>query len=187
MGYEKYLLNLLMPLGVYSFKQGTHSGAEVKALGTELDVAENWLAHCEREAILATAENEGLTLRAELFGSKPEGSPEILREILTALGRIADDSFTLEAMNRGVAGFGAVISETGGGGLTVSFPKTAGKPAGFAINKRIIEDILPSHMAVSFYFNYLIWGKLTEYGLTWAQVSGMTWVEFMKYRVEELL
>lgn len=187
MGYERHLLDLLQPLGVYSFKDGTFSKAMIAALGSELDVAENWLLHCEREAVLETAENEGLTLRAELFAARPEGDSYELRGLIRGLSCIADDSFTPEAINRSVAGLGAVIVEMGGGKLTVRFPKIVGMPANFTVVKRIIEDILPCHMAVSYYFNYLTWQELHGYNLTWGQTGSMTWPEFMGYRKGEII
>ena len=64
MGYTQYLRELLEPLGVYAFSAGSLSLSELAALGAALDGAKDLLETAEREALAATAEEEGLDRRA---------------------------------------------------------------------------------------------------------------------------
>ena len=62
--YEGYLRDLLAPLGIYDLTERSVSGAAVCALGTGLDDVSDRLEEIEREALTATAEDEGLDRRA---------------------------------------------------------------------------------------------------------------------------
>lgn len=69
--YEAYLKALLEPLGVYDLGPDTINGAELAALGRELDRAGTQLETAEREALTATAEDQGLSRREALFARRP--------------------------------------------------------------------------------------------------------------------
>ena len=60
MRYAEYLKQLLLPLGVYDLNAGTLNEAELYALGAQLDRVAEQLEHAEQEALLATAEQDGL-------------------------------------------------------------------------------------------------------------------------------
>ena len=69
--YEEFLRRLLAPLGVYDLTEKSVNGAELYALGRELDGAAARLETVEREALTATAEGEGLFRRENLFARRP--------------------------------------------------------------------------------------------------------------------
>ena len=170
--YESYLTNLLRPLGVYDLRAGSVNGAELSALET-----------AEREALTATAEDQGLTRREALFARRPAAStPEERRAAIAALLQIDGDSLTPAAINHTLGGCGirARALEMGGGKLRVMFPEVAGVPEGFAQMEKIILDILPCHLEVEFYFRYLTWAECEAAGYTWALVeaAGHTWESF---------
>ena len=87
--YEAYLKELLSPLGIYDLGAGSVSGAELYALGEELDTVSEALETAEREALTATAEDEGLDRREALFARRPAASSaEDRRAAVAALLRI---------------------------------------------------------------------------------------------------
>lgn len=181
--YEEYLRELLEPLGIYRFGEGSVSGAELYALGRELDGISGRLDVVERESLTATAEAEGLDRREALFVRRPAAvTAEERRAAIAALLRIDRDSLTPSAINRTLGGCGikARAAEMGDGNLRVIFPEVAGVPAEFEQIRDIILDILPCHLAVEFYFRYLTWEECRRTGFTWRDVeaAGHTWASF---------
>lgn len=181
--YERFLLALLEPLGVYDLSAGTINRAELAALGKGFDQISHQLDIAEREALIATAEGDGLQRRESLFARRPASrTTEERRRAIAALLQINDDSLTPEAINRTLQGCGikARVEEMGSGVLRVRFPDTAGVPPEFSQIEKIILDILPCHLEVEFYFRYLTWGECERAGFTWAAVesAGHTWESF---------
>ena len=178
--YEDYLKALLAPLRVYDLRPGTINGAELYALGNGFDGVSEQLDLTEREALTATAEDEGLSRREALFARRPAAfTPEERRAAIAALLQIDGDSLTPAAINRTLGGCGirARAVEMGGGKLRVIFPEVAGVPAEFDQIQRIILDILPCHLEAEFYFRYLTWRECERAGYTWEIIEAAehTW------------
>lgn len=174
MGYEAYLQDLLRPLGVYRFAESGGSGAELQAAGEALDGCGEALERAEREALLATAEDEGLWRREALLAHAPAAETAAARrEAIAALARIGADSFTLSAINDTICGCGirALALERGEERIRVVFPQTVGEPADYEQIQRIILDILPAHLEVEFYLRFITWAECEEQGYTWAAVE----------------
>lgn len=181
--YEDCLKGLLEPLGVYDLSEGSVSGAELYALGRELDAAAGRLDRAEREGLTATAEDEGLRRREALFARRPAAfTPETRRAAIAALMGIAGDSLTPGAIDSAIRGCGirAKAIEMGEQKLRVIFPETAGEPPEFDQIRKIILDILPCHLEVEFYFRYLTWAECERAGHTWEAVEAAehTWESF---------
>ena len=105
--YEDYLKALLAPLRVYDLRPGTINGAELYALGKGFDGVSEQLDLTEREALTATAEDEGLSRREALFARRPAAfTPEERRAAIAALLQIDGDSLTPAAINRTLGGCG---------------------------------------------------------------------------------
>ena len=62
----------------------------------------------------------------------------------------------------------------------MEFPDTAGTPQDFEQIEKIILDILPCHLEVSFRLRYLTWEVCRQMEYTWAFVEeqGYTWRSF---------
>lgn len=181
--YEGYLRALLEPLGVYDLTEGTINRAELAALGAGFDTVSGQLDRTEREALTATAEEEGLDRREALFARRPAATTaEERRAAIAALLQIDGDSLTPSAINQTLQGCGikAWALEMGNGVLRVVFPEVAGVPAEFDQIEKIILDILPCHLGVEFYFRYLTWEECERAEYTWEAVeaAGHTWESF---------
>jgi len=181
MSYAQYLRELLAPLRVYDLK-APFNGGELDVQGAALDGVEAALEEIQREMSLTTAEGWGLEQMARLFARRPVADePRAMGAALAALLRISGDSFTLAAINDTIAGCGvaAKVTESGAGTVTVSFPGVAGVPVGFEELKKIIEDILPAHLAVQYWFWYLTWAELEEKFACWQDIEdrNLTWAE----------
>ena len=173
MSTGQYLRELLRPLGVYDLN-APFIGGELDAQGAALDGAGDRLEKIQRESSLVTAEDWGLENLARLFARRPvSAGPRALADALAALLRIGGDSFTLSAINNTISGCGipAVAEETGVGQVAVSFPGVVGEPEGFSELKKIIEDILPAHLAVEYIFWYLTWAELERKFSSWQSIE----------------
>lgn len=185
MSYEVYLRELLRPLGVYRLEGGISGGA-LAAVGAALDGCDAELADLEREMFLTTAQGEGLEAIASLLVRRPvTRDPERMGAALAALLRVGGDSFTLAAINDNLTGCGlnAVATEgTGAGTVEIRFPEVPGIPDGFGEMRKIIEDILPCHLDVSYVFWYITWSAMEERFPTWGdiEVLGLSWGELEK-------
>ena len=181
--YEEYLKTLLEPLGVYNLEETALNRAEIYALGKELDVIGEKLETTEKEALVMTAENAGLSRRETLFTRRPAAeTAKERRAAISALFQINGDSLTPRAINRTMRGCGirARAQEVGEGTLRVIFPACTGVPAEFEQIEKIILDIIPCHLAVEFYFRYLTWEECHKTAYTWADVENAehTWESF---------
>ena len=179
MSYAQYLRELLLPLGVYDL-DAPFNGGELDAAGLALDGAEGQLEEVDREASLATAEDWGIEQAARLFTRRPVAdSPRELAQALAALMRIGGDSFTLSAINDTISGCGvpATVTETGVGQVRVTFPGVAGVPPSFEERKKIIEEILPAHVEIEYWFWYLTWAELESKFSCWQDIEdrNLTW------------
>ena len=67
------------------------------------------------------------------------------------------------------------------------FPNTVGVPDEFSQVESIILDIIPCHLLVEFYFQYLTWLECERVGFTWQSVEDAhhTWESFEKAVPEE--
>ena len=179
MSYADYLKGLLRPLGVYDL-EAPFNGGELEVQGAALDRVEQALEQVRREGDLTTAESWGLERLSALFVRRPVArDPRALAAALAALLRIGGDSFTLAAINDTISGCGvpARVEESGAGVVTVSFPGTPGVPEGFAQLRKIIEDILPAHLDIRYWFWYLTWAELEEKFSCWQDIEDreLTW------------
>lgn len=172
--YEEYLRALLAPLGIYRLDRDSLSGAELYALGKELDGISGRLDEVERESVTATAEDEGLRRREALFLRRPAATTvEQRRSAIAALLQIDGDSLTPSAIDRTIRGCGirARAIEMGTNKVRVIFPDTGGIPPEFEQIEKIVMDILPCHLDVEFYFRYLTWAECEGAGYTWKFVE----------------
>jgi len=180
MGYGAYLKDLLRPLGLYQL-EGSINGAELEAVGAELDEAAEGLDGTQREMLVRTAEDFGLERIEALLRRLPVAADLAHRRAaLAALLRVGDDSFTLAAINDNLAGCGvnAVVSETGERGVVeVRFPEVPGIPDGFDRLSAIIEDIIPCHLLIRYVYWYITWAMMEERFETWGDIeaTGLSW------------
>ena len=179
MSHASYLRELLRPLGVYDLS-APFNGGELDAQGQALDRCMEGLEEVQRESSLVTAEDWGLENIARLLARRPVASePRALASALAALLRIGGDSFTLAAINDTISGCGvpALVKELGVGQVAVFFPGIGGEPEGFSELKKIIEDILPAHLGITYKFWFITWEELEEKFPTWLSIEsqGLSW------------
>lgn len=159
-------MSLLRPLGVYDLREGTVNRGELAAYGLTLDDRETELDVTAREMNLTTAKDFGLERIEALLPYRPVCETVAQRrEALAALLRIGGDSFTPEAINDTLRGCGLNARAEEGekpGYVKVYFPDVAGIPEGFDRLRAIIEEILPSHVDVTYVFWYNTWGMVAN-------------------------
>ena len=175
------MVSLLRPLGVYDLRQGTVNRGELASYGLALDGRETELNDIAREMNLTTAQNFGLEQIEALLPYRPVCVTAAQRRAaLAALLRISGDSFTPEAINDTLLGCGLNARAEEGdepGHVKVYFPDVAGIPEGFDRLRDIIEEILPSHVGVTYVFWYKTWSMVARRHPTFgdAAAMGMSW------------
>ena len=131
-----------------------------------LDDRETELNDAAREMNLVTAENFGLERIEALLPWRPVCETAAQRRAaLAALLRIGGDSFTPVAINDTLRGCGINARAEEGedpGYVKVYFPDVAGIPEGFDRMRSIIEEILPSHVEVTYVFWYNTWDMVAK-------------------------
>lgn len=181
MRYGEELKKLLQPLGIYDL--GGASGAELEAVGGELDRVYGALVDAEREAMPLTAESEGLAAWEALLPFVPAyQTTDDRRRAIAALLRIDGRSFTVDAINDTLAGCGirARAEETGKVmTVRITFPYNRGEPDGLAAIKARIAEILPCHLAAEYQFLYVTWEELEALFPTWEALEdgAASWLE----------
>lgn len=184
MGYVQFLRDLLAPLGVYNLESGSFSGAEIEALGAALD--EHWTAAqaLQRESIPMTAEGLGLQRWESLFPHRAAADTAAARRIsVGGFLSVSGDSFTIDALSRCLAACGVRcrVSETDTyGTVEIRFPEVMGEPENLDAIRRIVEEILPCHLAVEYVLHWCTWGDAAH--LTWGDVEGWSWDQLQKYQ-----
>lgn len=189
MGYREYLTQLLRPLGVYDLTEGSFSGGELAALGAALDDLDAYARQRQRESLVMTAKDAGLSAMESLFPYLVTADGAAARRAaISGFLQISGDSFTAAALSRCLAACGTVCRVTEmeePGVVQVTFPSVGGEPENFAAKKRIIESILPCHLQVQYVFIWCTWGDLEEKGLTWSTAAEMTFAELAIWSVGE--
>ena len=174
-------MSLLRPLSVYDLREGAVNRGELAAYGLALDGREAELSDTAREMNLTTARGFGLERIEDLLPYRPVCVTAAQRRAaLAALLRIGGDSFTPEAINDTLRGCGLNARAEEGekpGYVKVYFPDVAGIPEGFDRLRTIIEEILPSHVDVTYVFWYNTWGMVANRHLTFgdAEAADLSW------------
>lgn len=181
LSYEDYLVSLLRPLGVYDLGSGTINRGELAAYGRELDLMDRELEDTAREMNLTTARDFGLERVEALLPYRPVCVTEDQRRAaLAALLRISGDSFTAQAINDTLRGCGLNAKAEEGelpGYVKIYFPDVAGIPEGFEQLRAIIEEILPSHVDITYVFWYNTWAMVADRHPTFGDAggTGLSW------------
>ena len=176
MNSAQEMRNLLEPLGTYRW-EGSFQWAELCCLGAALDQCGRELEDIQREMSLSAAEEEGLEAICSLLAHRPMAqNPVALRKALTALLNIRDGSFSLQAVNDNLSGCGLVATAVELGEpdiLRVHFPQVPGIPEDFSKIQKIIENIIPCHLEIEYWFWYITWTQLERKIASWAQLEGL--------------
>lgn len=181
MAYADYLRELLRPLGVYDLSPASAAGAEAEALGAAMDDFFAFAAEKAGQMLLSTATEEGLSRMEALFPF-PLGGGDFAarRKALTAFLQVNGDSFTPAALDFCLAACGTACRTDemdGPGTVGISFPNVMGEPEQFGAKKRIIESLLPCHLAPIYRLAWCTWQQLQAQNFTFAALENMTFLE----------
>ena len=69
------------------------------------------------------------------------------------------------------------------GRVQVRFPGIAGVPQDFERLKNIVEDILPAHLEIEYWFWYMTWSELEAKFGSWGEMEALnlSWDELETY------
>lgn len=184
--YGDYLKDLLRPLRIYELDSG-YGAEELETQGEQLDEIFAALNKAEAEAIVPTAEDYGLSAYEKLLPYVPSYiSLEDRRRAIMALLRIDGCSFTPEELQATISGCGiyATVKETDEWyTVRVQFPECRGMPENFEQLKKRIDQILPCHLNIEYYFDFITWLILERTFMTWAELEALnlSWAQLETY------
>lgn len=178
---------MLAPLGVYNLDDGSVNMAELYAIGGALDDCAAEAMEIERESVVPTAEEYGLTNYETILATRPvrEGA-EVRRSAIRSLLLIDDASFTPGALNSAVSGCGisAEVRETEKKyTVKVNFPDTRGIPDNTESIMSRIEQILPCHLDIKYEYLFPTWEQIEAAFPRWniAETENVTWQDLERY------
>lgn len=149
----------------------------LQAIDLELVKLEKVLDEIEHESIIHEAGQKGLQVLEFEFGlSNPSMGIVERREALKAKSR-GRGTTTVQMMKRTALAFdcgdievGFVPSEYK---IKLTYVSKKGRPKNEAAFKQIIQDIIPAHLALEYFYKYTIWNDLE--GKTWNDIAALTW------------
>lgn len=157
-----------------------YGALELQTLGDFMDELFTDAEHVERESVIPSARDEGLSGWRDVLAFYPASeSVEEIRASLSALIRIDGGSFTESALNATIRGIGIEAAVKEGAQpqtVEVSFPGCRGIPKSFSTIKARVEMILPCHLDIVYVFRFLTWEELEAMYKTWGQLETVgTW------------
>lgn len=68
--------------------------------------------------------------------------------------------------------------------ITIKFISIYGIPEGLEVFKKIMRDVIPAHLDITYEFTYLTWAEFDSYNKTWQEWDNLnlTWKDFEKYK-----
>jgi hypothetical protein len=151
MSYSDYLIQLLKPLGVYDFEDGSYNVCELQAIGAALDDCCGTAEELERECVVTSAEDYGLSMYEEILPETYGTDAETRRAAIISMLSINNQHLSKTQLNTILSGCGtrAEVEETANvNEVRVIFPDILGEPENAAELKTWIESILPCHLKV---------------------------------------
>lgn len=185
MTYADYLRAMLSPLKVYNLDTTSFSGAEVEAMGNGMEDCWQSAQTGQKEMILMTAGDYGLTMWESVFPYRAAVETDAQRlAAIQGFMAISGDSFTYEAICNCLAACGVTCSlvETDTPGVVeISFDGLVGEPDNYDTVQAICEMILPCHLQINYIIVYLTWGGAID--ITWGDAADYTWHELKRLEV----
>lgn len=172
--YLRCLKQILEPLGIYDLENGA-GAVELEVIGKQMDEIFDEMETLAAEVILLTASGFGLEKYEAALPYRPSYlTVSDRRRAVMALLRIRNGCFTQEFLQDTISGCGieAGIEESNKAQtVQISFPQFRGIPHNFELLKDRIEQIVPCHLSVDYYFIYSTWQELMAIMSDWASTE----------------
>lgn len=156
MGYSNYLTQLLGPLGVYDLENNGYSWAELEVLGKALDECCNSIEMLERECVVPTAEDYGLSMYEELLPRHYAIALTTRRNAIISMLSVNNSCFTERLLNSVLSGCGEPTTVTESGEefqVIVDFTDVPFRPVNYVSLQKWVESMLPCHLDVLYSYN----------------------------------
>lgn len=153
MGYTDHLINLLKPLRIYDLSNDTYNWAELEVLGRALDECCSVIEILERECVVPTAEEFGLSMYEDILPRHFAYRLDTRRRSVISMLSVNNSYFTDELLSRAISGCGedTEVTETGEAfQVMVEFTEFSGVPANREFLEKWVENMLPCHLDVRY-------------------------------------
>lgn len=167
----------LMPTGIYTLNENGAASKELEAFATGIDSKDGELDVIIREAFVKTAEDYGLSMWEELFGSVQSGEPPaVRREMIKGRLKLSSLSFTPSGAENIVRSLGIdefTIKETPSLFMvTVDLSAKKYSKARRKWIKEQLDELLPAHLEIVVIFGTASWNDIDSLNLTANAMDG---------------
>ena len=164
------MIDMLSPLGIYSLSRTSLVYKELKVYAYAFLSITQYINSILREAFVSSAENDGLALKEQLFGSeRPDLTVSERRERLITLLSLCSDDFTEDDIRNqlllsGISnGFTAdAQNETF---ALLSLPQT-NDPVELSVYSKAVDKIAPAHLFPLINIGEMTWDSIDGYNHT---------------------
>lgn len=156
MGYTDYLIKMLKPLGVYNLYDNSYNWAELKVLGDAMDECCSEIEILERECVIPTAEDYGLTLYEQILPRHYAIATATRRKAIISMLSVNNSCLTESLLNSMLSGCGEPTTVTeveNASQVIVDFTDVFGKPTNSLLLEKWVEKMLPCHLEILYSYN----------------------------------
>lgn len=167
----------LLPTGIYTLDENGAAAKELEAFAEGIDSKDDELDIIIREAFVKTAEDYGLSMWEELFGSiRSDETAAVRREMIKGRLRLTDNSFTPSGAEDIVRSLGIdefTITETPSlFAVTIDLSAKSYSKARRKWIKEQLEELLPAHLEIAVIFGTASWNTIDSLNLTANEMDG---------------
>ena len=153
MGYTDHLISLLKPLRIYDLSNGSYNWAELEVLGRAFDECCSEIEILERECVVPTAEDYGLSMYERILPRNFAYRIDSRRKAIMSMLSVNNSSFTEELLSSAISGCGenTAVRESGEAfQVIVEFTDISSRPINYKFLEKWVENMLPCHLDVRY-------------------------------------
>lgn len=176
------MIKKLAPTGLYTLDENGGVSNELKTYACGIDGSDDILDVIIREAFVPTAEDYGLSMWEELFGSiKNELSAQQRRKLITGRLTLSYNDFTPSGVKDIIDSLGitdyTLVEKPSLFMVTIDLSSQSYTKAQRKWVKEQLDELLPAHLEFVVIFGNVTWNKIDQMNLTAGQMDakGYSW------------
>ncbi len=182
MNYNEVVKNQLEPLKIYAEDAVVHE-VDIIVHAKQLDDAEEAINDLEKQTVIRTATEEGVTYREQLYGISPINMTIEERRTNVLAKTRGGQGCTPELIKLSALAYGhnvEVIENYDEYEFVIRFIDETGIPSNMDDVRAVMNQLKPAHLQVLFRFKYLVISEMEKTSI--AELETMTLNDFENYQ-----